>query len=384
MMTTPQPNAAPAPQQARVQSNARYVVALAAFAIAMLFLLWTASNAILLIFAGIVFAAFLDGLSQLLARILPLGHGARLAIVCTILALLVGGGLAWGGVAVATQADEFVRTLREQFTQVSGWLEQRGLNLPDIAAEQQTAPQSSQAPPSGGDPGAETPTFRSYLPSFQGVFGTAWTAASIVFGIVGNIVIIVFLGIFFAAQPKLYRDAVLLLLPPHYRPHVRTVLNETGETLRHWLLGQAVTMSAIFLFVWGGLSLLGIQPAFVLGLQAGLLAFIPNVGPLIAGIFILLASLGGGLTAVLGALGVYLAAQTLESYILTPMIQDRAISVPPAFLFAAQIMLGLLFGLYGLALATPIAAIARVFILRFYVEDTLGDEHPKLGLEGGA
>ncbi len=75
-----------------------------------------------------------------------------------------------------------------------------------------------------------------------------------------------------------------------------------------------------------------------------------------------------------GALGVYLAVQTLESYFLTPMIQRRAISVPPAFLFASQITLGLLFGLYGLAWATPLAAIVRVFILRLYVEDELGDQ----------
>jgi predicted PurR-regulated permease PerM len=87
---------------------------------------------------------------------------------------------------------------------------------------------------------------------------------------------------------------------------------------------------------------------------------------------------------VLGGLGVYLAAQTLESYILTPIVQDRVIHVPPAFLFAAQIVLGLLFGLYGLVLATPIAAVARVFILRFYVEDALGDEDHELGLDGGA
>ena len=116
--------------------------------------------------------------------------------------------------------------------------------------------------------------------------------------------------------------------------------------------------------------LVGVQPAFLLGLQAGLLAFIPTLGPLLAGVAILLASLAFGKWGVIGGLAVYLTVQTLESYILTPLIQRRAISVPPAFLFASQIILGLLFGLYGLALATPLAAVARVMILRLYVERT--------------
>ena len=78
--------------------------------------------------------------------------------------------------------------------------------------------------------------------------------------------------------------------------------------------------------------------------------------------------LASGLFGVIGALAIYFAVQPLESYLLTPMIQKRAISVPPAILFASQIVLGVLFGLYGLAMATPLAAIGRVIILRFYVE----------------
>jgi predicted PurR-regulated permease PerM len=94
---------------------------------------------------------------------------------------------------------------------------------------------------------------------------------------------------------------------------------------------------------------------------------------------IMLAGFAGGLSGVIGALAVYTAVQTLESYLLTPMIQRRAVEVPPAFLFASQIVLGLLFGLYGVALATPLAALARVFILRLYVEDALGDRRDEAG-----
>ena len=363
------PDASNAPRPRRI---ARYQVGLAALAAAALFVLWKASDALLLIFAAVLFAAFLDALSRMLGKVLQVGHGARLAIVCATMGLVLAATLAWGGTALAMQANEFIVTLREQFTQVVDWLEQRGINLPAIGAE--NAAETATSATGTQAAGITMPTFRSFLPNFESVFGTAWTAAAIIFGLLGNVFVIIVLGIFLAAQPSVYRDVVLLVVPPKDRPHVGSVLDEAGEMLRHWLLGQALTMTVIFLFCWIGLTLVGVQPAFVLGLQAGILAFVPTVGPLISGVFIVLASLGGGLYAVLGALGVYLGAQALESYLLTPMIQQRAIQVAPAFLFASQIVLSLLFGLYGLVLATPLAAIARVFILRFYVEDTLGDD----------
>lgn len=358
----------------RSRADLRHAVALAALAVAVLFVLWTASNAILLIFAGMLFGAFLVALTRLVGRATGCGHGVGLAIVCTVLAILLLGGMAWGGTAITMQASELTTTLREQLDQILAWLQQRGIKIsPDAGAPVQDVGAAADRRTSG------TATFRSLLPDFQGLFGTAWSAVAVALGAVGDALVIIFLGIYFAAQPTAYRDALLLLVPPARRPRVGEVLDQAGETLRRWLLGQALTMSVIFLVVWFGLVLVGVGPAFVLGLQAGLLAFVPTLGPLLAGVAIVLAGLAGGLWGVIGALAVYLTAQTLESYILTPMVQKRAISVPPAFLFANQIVLGLLFGLYGLALATPLAAITRIFILRLYVEDALDDRPAAAG-----
>jgi predicted PurR-regulated permease PerM len=216
---------------------------------------------------------------------------------------------------------------------------------------------------------ADAEAIRSFLPDLQGLFGTAWKALAGIFGAIANAVIIVFLGVYVAAQPVLYRDTALLLVPAARRERVRVVLNEAGGTLRHWLLGRALTMTVIFLFTWLGLWLVGVGPSFALGLQAGLLAFVPVVGPLVSGVAIILAGLAKGLYGVISALAIYLGIQALESYLLTPIIQKQAIAVPPAILFATQVVLGVLFGFYGLALATPLAALGRVFILRFYVEE---------------
>jgi predicted PurR-regulated permease PerM len=314
-----------APRSATVRRG----VALAAFAAAALFILWKASSAILLIFAGLLFGAFLDGLARLLGKVLPWGRGVRLAIVCAILGTALLVAITSGSTAIAQQAGDLTTTLRDQINQLLAWLQQHGINVQAAAG-----PVGEVAAAGADGRASRSPTLRSLLPDLQGLFGTAWTAIAFVVGALGDAVVIAFLGIFFAAQPRASRDALLLLVPPPRRGHVGTVLDEAGETLRHWLLGQSLTMSAIFLFTWLGLTLVGVEPAFVLGLQAGVLAFIPTLGPLIAGIPIMLAGFAGGMSGAVGALGVYAAVQTLESYFLTPMIQRRAVEVPPAFLFA--------------------------------------------------
>lgn len=350
---------------ARPRSIVRYGVVLSAIMVMALFVLWKASQAILLMFAGILFAAFLDAITRLLGKALPWSRDIRLAIVCVLLAVILMAALGWGGAEIATQGSELAATLREQINNVLAWLNQHGIQI---------APDSVNSLTGQGPDAQATPKLQSVLPDVGGLFGPAWTAVAMVFGVLGNVVVILFLGVFLAAQPAVYRDATLLLIPSVQRKRYREVLDEAGETLRHWLLGQSLTMSVIGLFVWLGLILVGVGPAFLLGLQAGLLAFVPSLGPLLAGIAIMLASLAFGFWGVIGALGVYLAIQTLESYLLTPMIQKRAIAVPPAFLFGSQIILGVLFGVYGLALATPLAAIARVFILRLYVKRKSGQD----------
>lgn len=205
------------------------------------------------------------------------------------------------------------------------------------------------------------------------VLGQASTVALAVFGAIGNVFIVVVLGLFVAADPRTYRDGLLRFVPSRHRTHAASVADDIGITLRHWLFGQLVVMAAIFVCVWLGLSLVGIDGSLVLGLQAGLLCFIPTIGALVAGIIIVLASLASGLKGVIAGLCVYLLVQTLESYVLTPFVQKRALDIPPATLFAGQILLGVLFGLWGVALALPLMAVAKVLLDRLYLQDTLGE-----------
>lgn len=166
---------------------------------------------------------------------------------------------------------------------------------------------------------------------------------------------------------------LLKLIPLGYRPRAAEVLDESGSTLRAWLLAKLLEMLLIGVLTTLGLWLLGIQLALVLGLIAGLLSFIPNIGPVLAVIpALLLASLEGGRT-VLYVAALYLFIQALESYVFTPWMQQRIVSVPPALTIAVQLLFGLLAGTLGLLLATPLAAVGMVLVRMLYVEDLLGD-----------
>ena len=185
---------------------------------------------------------------------------------------------------------------------------------------------------------------------------------------VGNFFIVLFLGIAFATQPGVYRDGLLFMAPAKHRTRATTIVDRIGETLERWLIAQIITMVAVFLVTWIGLSIIGIQSSFILGIQAGLLAFIPTVGAILGGLIVVLASLASGWVAALSAFILFLGVHALESYVLTPMIQRQALNIPPATLFAFQILLGVVFGIWGLALALPLMAIAKVMIDHFKTE----------------
>jgi predicted PurR-regulated permease PerM len=186
---------------------------------------------------------------------------------------------------------------------------------------------------------------------------------------VGNFFIVLFLGLTFAAQPSVYRRGLLFMAPARYRPPISVITERIGDTLERWLLAQMITMFAVFVVTWIGLAIIGIPGSFILGLQAGLLAFIPTVGAILAGLIVVLASLASGWIAALSAFVLFLGVHALESYILTPIVQRQALDIPPATLFALQILLGVVFGIWGLALALPLVAIAKVIIDHFKAED---------------
>jgi predicted PurR-regulated permease PerM len=245
---------------------------------------------------------------------------------------------------------------------VKAFFEARGVDTSFLTFDGTPGPDGEKAAPSRPN----LPSASTIASSTSAIVTQTWKFISGVFETVGNIVIIVLLGLLLATQPTLYRNGMLRFVPRPHAARAAILADDVGETLRRWLVGQLMTMTSLFVITWVGLTLLGIPGALVLGFITGFLSFIPNVGALIAGALIVLASLGSGWAAVAGAFGLYLLVQFLEGNILTPLIQRRAIDIPPATLFAAQIFLGFLFGLWGLALALPLIAIINVVLKHFH------------------
>lgn len=337
---------------------------------ALLAFTWYFAATLLLIFTGMLLGLGLNALTGALGRRVPLPHAVRLAIVCTALALMLAGIAYLGGATIAEQASLLSNTLKSQLANVRSFLDNHGIDTSFFDLGNSAAESSSNTPSdAASSPAAPS---RSALPGAGALASSGGAIVSQTFKLllaaihgVGNIFIVLFLGFAFAAQPSVYRNGLLFLAPARNRTRVTLIIDRTAETLERWLIAQIIVMLAVGAVTWIGLALIGIPGSFILGIQAGLLAFIPTVGAIIAGVVVVLASLASGWIPALSAFLLFMGVHAMESYVLTPILQRQALDIPPATLFAFQILLGVVFGIWGLALALPLVAIAKVMIDHF-------------------
>jgi predicted PurR-regulated permease PerM len=146
--------------------------------------------------------------------------------------------------------------------------------------------------------------------------------------------------------------------------------------LRGWLLGQGFAMVFTGTLITLGLTLLGVPLAGVLGAIAAVLNFVPYLGPLIAAVPAMLLAMTQQPTLALWVALLFLAVQSVEGNVLTPMVQARTADLPPVLLLLTQVLMGALFGLLGVALAAPLAAVGQVLVRRAYVEGWLRRDVP--------
>lgn len=331
---------------------------------------WYFAATLLLIFTGMLLSVGLNALTNALGRRVHLPHAVRLAIVCIVLAVLLAGVAYLGGATIAEQAAVLSSTIKSQISHVRSFLENHGIDT-SFFDFGNSASDAAANTPSDATPSAATPP-RGPLPGAGALASSGGAIVSQTFKLllgtihgVGNIFIVLFLGLSFAAQPGVYRDGLLFLAPAKHRIRTAVIIDRIGETLERWLIAQIIVMLAVGAVTWIGLAIIGIPGSFILGIQAGLLAFIPTVGAIIAGVVVVLASLASGWIPALSALILFLGVHAMESYVLTPILQRQALDIPPATLFAFQILLGVVFGIWGLALALPLVAIAKVMIDHF-------------------
>ena len=192
-------------------------------------------------------------------------------------------------------------------------------------------------------------------------------------GVMSSLIILLAIAIFASADPDLYRRGVLALLPPGRRARVNETLSAAGHALRWWFLAQVIAMVVVGVTVAVGLMIIGVDLWLSLGVLSGLLTFIPFLGPIIAGVPVLIVGFAEGLQTGLIVLVFYLVVQNLEGSFLSPLIQHRVVNLAPVLLISVQVLMSTLFGVMGLIMAAPLTLVAMVVVQKLYIEDVVGE-----------
>ncbi len=304
------------------------------------------SDLLLMLFGAVIVAVALRALAQPLERYLRLSPrlavGAAIAlavVVITLLSWLVGDRL-------LAQVDDLSRKLPAALSVITNWARERaigaalwkvwrGTNADDV-------PWSSLA-----------------------------IAATQTLSAVGGVGLVLVVGAYLAGDPVLYREGLVRLVPRPYRGRVDDAMLASGHALSRWLLGQGISMLFVGTSTAIGLALLGLPLALTLGLLAGALAFIPFFGPIASGVLAVLLAFMQGPEKALYVAGLCVLIQQIEGNLLMPLVQRWAVELPPVLGITAAVIFGLLFGLPGVILASPLMVVAMVLVRKLYIEGVL-------------
>lgn len=366
-------------------------------------------------FLGILFAIFLASLSRLVGRYTGLTYGRSLGAVTLLLLLALGGFVVLFGTTIYGHLQQGVEQFQAGGTELIEMVDRspplRAVvdSVPFLdslrkqprggqddrsqqAAGNGSASGSSQQTPaaaasgdgagsdsgggdgSGGDSGGGADGGEDALGGGAeiamnvtrgvGAFATRFFVST--FGFLTNLVLITIVGLYLAASPHAYQRSPSYLFPPRVRPEVVRILTLIGETLWRWLLGRLFSMSVS----GGGTAVLlyffDIPSALLIGGLTFLLGFIPNLGPLLAMGVAVLFALPEGLSSVALVIGVLSFFELLESYLVTPLVTEHQVSLPPALVIFFQALMGISLGFIGLTIAAPLLAVVRVLFNEIY------------------
>jgi predicted PurR-regulated permease PerM len=215
-----------------------------------------------------------------------------------------------------------------------------------------------------------------------GALTTVANVGASVASVLSYVVVIVIATIYAVARPRPLVNGFVALFPAGRRQEVREILADIYGTVQRWFVGQLGSMLVIGVLSTVALYLIGVPFALLLGIFSGLVSFIPFVGPLISVIPPVLLALIGTPVDALWVVLAYAIIQTIESYLLQPLIMSRAVSLHPAVVMFALLIMGTLFGLVGVLLAVPLVATLHVLLRELWIErmDSLGtDSKPPKG-----
>ena len=330
---------------------------------------------LILVFGSVVIAVLLTAMTNPIQRWTKLKRGLALTMAILVLLGIVAGAGALFGSQVSSQAQQLSDQVPAAWNDARGRLARWGVQLPELSGgaggSAQERDASQERPEEGNE---ETQTGFGELDG--GMLGQLGRFVMSAFGALGYTLLVIAGGIYFAAQPKLYRTGIMKLFPQKRRELLGEAYDETGRALKLWLLGTLVSMSLVGLLTGVGLWLIGVPSAVALGLLAGLLEFVPIIGPIAAAIPAVLLAFSQSTEMALWTIGLFVLVQQLEGNVVQPIVQRYAVDLPPALLLFSVVAGGFLFGIVGILFAAPLTVAAFVIIKRLYVREALKTETP--------
>lgn len=191
-----------------------------------------------------------------------------------------------------------------------------------------------------------------------------------------DLLLVIFGGIYIAAQPGLYRRGLLKMIPAAQRPLATEAMDDSGRALQLWLKGRLVSMTFVAILTGVGLTIIGVPSALTLALLAGLLEFIPFIGPILSAVPAILLALASSPTTALWVALLFLLIQQLEGNVIEPLVQQRAVELPPALLLFSIVAATLIFGTVGILLGAPLLVVVYVLVKRLWVREALHTDTP--------
>ena len=315
---------------------------------------------LLVIFAAVLLAVAITGVRCIVEHHTPLSDVWSMVATYFLVVVLMAGAAAVIWPQLSEQIPKFIDQVPKAFEQLGEMLDR--------------TPQIEEAIDSAGDSGdSDNGSGGFNLPShLLGVFSTT-------LGAIASFSLIIVIAIYFTLSPTAYVKNLLILVPRAQRKRAEEVMQAQTKGLRFWLLGRLASMVFVGVFAGLGLWLLGVPMAFTLGLIAGLATFVPYIGPILGAIPALMVALLEGPIIVLYVAILYFVVETVESSFIYPLATKKAVHLAPAYTVIIQLAGGVIAGIPGVILATPLAVVGAVTIQLLYVEDILGEEVEILG-----
>ena len=297
------------------------------------------SDSLLIIFGGMVFAALIDGGARLLGRALKIGRGWRVAIVLLLTVAFLVWVVLFAGSQIADQAAQLPATIQTQAFRLFAWLKEHGF-------------------------AANTASLQGLLERAVGGISEFTHAVGGVIGAFTTVFLIVVLGIYLAVEPRLYQRGFAWMLPTDQRDYFEGTAQLMGHALRRLLAGRLAGMTIEGLATWLMLQVYGVPMAALLGLLTGLLAFLPNIGAPVSGALMIMVGFSGGSDMGIYCILVYVIIHLIDGNIIVPLVAKKTVDLAPALVLGAQLIMGVLFGVLGLALADPMVAMIKIWLER--------------------